>query len=101
MPYHLKSEDLPPKGKAIRLEISGKSIALFHTNEGLFALDDHCPHRDGPLHEGIVENGCVTCPWHLWQFRLKDGASQNIPGRWKVKTYKLKAQKEGWDLYID
>jgi nitrite reductase/ring-hydroxylating ferredoxin subunit len=101
MKYRLKEEDIPQKGKAKRLEISGKNIALFHCEEGLFALDDHCPHRHGPLHEGAVENGCVTCPWHLWQFRLVDGTCTNVPGQWKAKTYPIQPQAQGWDLYLD
>ncbi len=101
MKYHLKTEDLPVLGKAKRLEIAGKTIALFHCQEGVFALDDLCPHRDGPLHEGTIENGCVICPWHLWQFRLEDGACTNVPGRWKVKSYKIRPCADGWNLYVD
>jgi nitrite reductase/ring-hydroxylating ferredoxin subunit len=36
-------------------------------------LVDACDHRGGPLHQGTIEDGCVTCPWHASIFRLSDG----------------------------
>lgn len=61
-------------------------IALFHREDGFFALDNECPHRGGPLSEGFVTNGAVACPWHQWSFKLGDGACTNIPGA-KTKTH--------------
>jgi nitrite reductase/ring-hydroxylating ferredoxin subunit len=46
---------------------------------GLFAIDNICPHRGAPLHDGVVFEGAVTCPWHQWQFQLEDGVCRNIP----------------------
>jgi nitrite reductase/ring-hydroxylating ferredoxin subunit len=58
----------------------GEEIALFNVQEGIFALDNACPHEGGPLAEGEL-NGCiVTCPWHCWQFDVTTGACQNMPG---------------------
>jgi nitrite reductase (NADH) small subunit len=69
------------------------TIALFHQPDGFYALDDACPHRDGPLSEGPVKDGAVACPWHQWLFRLKDGVCTNIPGP-KVKTYPVQIIKD-------
>ncbi len=61
-------------------------VALFRRQEGLFALNNFCPHRGAPLYEGFVSDGQVTCPWHQWQFQLEDGECRNIPGA-RVPAY--------------
>jgi len=55
-------------------KIDGHRIAVFRTAAGFFALDAHCPHAGGPLGDGIVAEGCVTCPLHGWRFDLRSGA---------------------------
>jgi nitrite reductase (NADH) small subunit len=52
----------------------GRPIAVFRTGENtVFALIDECPHRQGPLSEGIISGDTVTCPLHNWVIGLKDG----------------------------
>jgi nitrite reductase (NADH) small subunit len=52
----------------------GRPIAVFRTgNSGVFALIDECPHRRGPLSEGIISGTTVTCPLHNWVVDLTDG----------------------------
>ncbi len=58
----------------------GMSIALFKLDGEIFALENICPHMGGPLGEGEIEDGIVTCPWHGWQFGIRDGLCQNMPG---------------------
>ena len=54
----------------------GKPIAVFRTGEDeIFALIDECPHKKGPLSEGIVSGNSVTCPLHNWVIGLEDGAA--------------------------
>jgi nitrite reductase (NADH) small subunit len=72
-------------------EIAGQKIAVFNTTEGFFALDDHCPHRSGPLSQGLMEGATVACPWHQWVFDLKDGHCRNIPGQ-KVAVFPVREQ---------
>jgi NAD(P)H-dependent nitrite reductase small subunit len=74
----LKLDDLPV-GQSRCLELGELQIGLFRNNEGLFAIDNICPHRGAPLHDGFVGDGQVTCPWHQWQFQLSDGVCRNIP----------------------
>jgi NAD(P)H-dependent nitrite reductase small subunit len=62
------------------VQLGEVQVGLFRSPEGLFALDNICPHRGAPLHDGFVSDGQVTCPWHQWQFDLKDGHCRNIPG---------------------
>lgn len=78
-------------GKSKLVEVSGKIIALFHRKEGWFALDDRCPHRGGPLSEGVCSEGKVTCPWHHAQFELKTGHCLS-PKVASVKAYPLRIE---------
>ena len=52
----------------------GLPLAVFRTSDGqVFALADTCPHKSGPLSEGIVSGGTVTCPLHNWTIDLATG----------------------------
>ncbi len=65
--------DIPRRGA--RCVKSGEmTIAVFRTaDDQVFALEDKCPHRNGPLSQGIVHDGCVTCPLHNWVISLETG----------------------------
>ena len=67
-------EDIPPLGARV-VELPGRRIALFRTrNDRFFALEDRCPHRGGPLADGIVSGDSVVCPLHQWKVCLSSGA---------------------------
>jgi NAD(P)H-dependent nitrite reductase small subunit len=88
MPYldtGLKLEQLPV-GESVCLQLGEAQVGLFHRKEGLFAIDNICPHRGAPLHDGMVSDGFVSCPWHQWQFQLEDGVCRNIP-KARVASY--------------
>ena len=70
-------EDIPVLG-ARRVERSrGVAVALFRNAEdGVFALLDRCPHKGGPLSQGIVFGNSVACPLHNWTIGLADGCAQ-------------------------
>lgn len=54
--------------------IGGEEIAVFHTMHGEFyALVNKCPHKQGPLSQGIVHGDSVTCPLHNWRISLRSG----------------------------
>jgi DMSO/TMAO reductase YedYZ heme-binding membrane subunit/nitrite reductase/ring-hydroxylating ferredoxin subunit len=53
----------------------GERIAVFRDGARVGALANVCAHQNGPLGEGRVLDGCVTCPWHGFQYRLEDGCS--------------------------
>ena len=55
------------------------AVAVFLIDGQVHAVDDVCPHMGASLGGGFVENGCVTCPWHFWRFRLADGAWADNP----------------------
>jgi nitrite reductase/ring-hydroxylating ferredoxin subunit len=68
-----------PRGRARAIDAYGRRIAIFHTARGFFALDNSCPHRGGPLHEGDVIGDEIVCPWHLWGFDLVTGHCAGNP----------------------
>lgn len=80
-----KVTDVPIGGVAV-VTLGKKEVAVFNDNGQLFAIDDTCPHMGASLSGGHVENGCVTCPWHAWRFRLADGAWADSP-RVKIGSY--------------
>ncbi|HEU4702305.1 MAG TPA: Rieske 2Fe-2S domain-containing protein [Conexibacter sp.] len=55
--------------------VAGRRVAVFRTDEGHHAIDATCPHRGGPLADGLVADACVTCPLHGWRFDLRSGAA--------------------------
>ena len=86
----LKIDEIAP-GESRLLEIGELPVGLFRTPEGIFALKNVCPHRGAPLHDGFVQDGQVTCPWHQWQFGLADGKCRNIPGP-RVAAYPVEVR---------
>ncbi len=68
-----------PPGEGRELIVQGRVIALFHVDGQFFALDGVCPHQGGPLAKGTLTGHVVTCPWHGWQFDVRDGQHQITP----------------------
>lgn len=64
----------------------GCRIALIRVGDEVFAVDDACPHRGGPLSEGDVEDGAIACPIHGWAFELRSGQMRGTGGV-RVGTY--------------
>ena len=65
--------DIPLRG-ARRVPTPEGDVAIFRTGDGeLFALRDQCPHKHGPLSQGIVHGRTVTCPLHAWNIDLATG----------------------------
>jgi len=66
-------EEIPRLGSRV-IEAPSGDIALFRgSGDSVFAVDDRCPHRNGPLSQGIVHGGRVTCPLHAWKIELATG----------------------------
>lgn len=72
--------EIAPGHSLIVRDSTGREIALFNIEGKIFALNNLCPHRGGPLGEGELDGCIVTCPWHSWQFDVRTGACENMPG---------------------
>jgi len=65
---------IPPRGARALKVAGGEEIAIFRTgDDSLYALLNRCPHKQGPLSQGIVHGGAVTCPLHNWRIDLATG----------------------------
>jgi nitrite reductase (NADH) small subunit len=65
-----------PPGTSIELVVRDRIVALFNVAGTLYALDGVCPHQGGPLARGQLTGCILTCPWHGWQFDVRDGRHQ-------------------------
>lgn len=71
-----KVEEIPLRGARV-IRAPGGDIAVFRAADGaVFALRDRCPHKGGPLSQGIVHGYGVTCPLHNWVISLETGEAQ-------------------------
>lgn len=78
-------KEVPP-GEGRTFEVEGLSLAIFHLRTGeVFATQANCPHRGGPLADGLVGGDSVICPLHAWKFDLRTG--QPILGDCPIRTY--------------
>ena len=91
--------DAVPEGRAITVALAdGSRVAIFRHEGRLSAVTNVCAHQNGPLGEGRVVNGCITCPWHGYQYQLADGCAP-APFTEKIATYNL-AVRNG-DILLD
>ncbi len=81
--------DIPDMRARIVTPPAGERIAVFRDGDRLYALSNRCRHQGGPLGEGRIVDGCVTCPWHGFQYRPQDGQSPP-PYAEKVATYRTR-----------
>ncbi|MCB9758925.1 MAG: Rieske 2Fe-2S domain-containing protein [Alphaproteobacteria bacterium] len=73
-------------GEVIEVIIAGKAIAVANVGGAWHACSNACPHAEGPLGEGRLEGHVLTCPYHGWQFDLRDGTCLTSPGD-TIATY--------------
>lgn len=86
-----KVEDIPRLGARVVRTADG-DIGVFRTAEDeIFALCDHCPHKGGPLSQGIVHGKRVTCPLHNWVLELTDGQAV-APDEGCAASYSVKVE---------
>lgn len=78
-----------PLGEGREFEIAGERIAVFRTRNGrIFAVQAQCPHKGGPLADGLVGGSTLICPLHAWKFDLVSGEALN--GDCGLKTYPVR-----------
>ena len=85
-----KVEDIPEK-RACIATISGERVAVFKYDGKVSAVSNVCQHQNGPLGEGEIIDGCITCPWHGFQYEPDTGASPP-PFTEKIPTFNVKIE---------
>lgn len=84
-------------GACVAVETNGRQIALFNVAGAIYALDNTCLHRGGPLGEGDLEGSIVTCPWHGWQYDVRTGEKCGDPSK-RVERFEVKL--EGGEIFV-
>jgi nitrite reductase (NADH) small subunit len=96
-----KLEDIPRLGARRYLRDDGRTIAVFRTAEDrVFALRDACPHKGGPLSQGIVFGESVACPLHNWCIDLKSGSAA-APDEGTVESFEVRIVDGYVELSLD
>jgi nitrite reductase (NADH) small subunit len=84
-------EDIPILGARVIKAIVGEIAIFRNTDNEIFAVLDKCPHKGGPLSQGIVHGKSVTCPLHSWNIDLSTGCAQ-APDEGCAKSFKVKVE---------
>lgn len=79
-------DDLPV-GEVVVVEADGRRVAVFHTADGVYAIDDRCTHQEAALSDGFLDGCQVECPLHASFFDLRTGAPTGPPATVAVATY--------------
>jgi nitrite reductase (NADH) small subunit len=83
-----------PPGEGRNFDVDGEKIAVFHARSGeVFAVQALCPHRGGPLADGLLGGSTLICPLHAWKFDLSTGAP--LFGDCGLKTYSVRVDDSG------
>ena len=79
--------DLADRGRTL-VRVADAEIALFQVDAQVFAIQNRCPHRGGPLIRGFVEGAAIRCPMHGWRYDLSTGESDR-PARATVYPVRI------------
>jgi len=102
-----KAQDIDEGGHLV-VDINGRSVGVFHVGGEWYALLNRCPHRGGPMCEGLLvsylesdkpgevrydpSRKLLECPWHGWEFDIKTGQSYFDPARTRLRRYPVAVQ---------
>jgi nitrite reductase (NADH) small subunit len=86
-------QDIPPRGARCLQTAHGRVAVFRSADDAVFAIDDRCPHRGGPLSQGIVHGQSVTCPLHGWVIDLQSGEAQGAD-HGRVRTYPVRVESD-------
>jgi nitrite reductase/ring-hydroxylating ferredoxin subunit len=94
----VSKKDEVPAGTIREFALDGKVVAIANVAGKLFAINNVCLHRGGPLGEGELNGQVVTCPWHGWQYDVTNGKLATNPAV-GVQTYTVEIR--GDDIFVD
>ncbi len=84
-------EDIPKLGARVIKTAHGNVAVFRNAEDETFALQDECPHKKGPLSQGIVHGRKVTCPLHSWTIQLEDGCAV-APDQGCTRSYPVRIE---------
>ncbi len=92
-----KASEIAP-GTMKLVEVAGDEVVIANVGGTFYAFGNECTHAGGPLADGELEGGNVTCPWHATVFNVETGQPLQGPGGDPVPTYEVRL--EGDDLKV-
>jgi pyruvate oxidase len=98
--YKVADPDEVPENSVNAVQAGPRTIALTRLDGQYGAVDGRCPHQGGPLHEGVLENGILRCPWHGWGFNPRTGESSD-PHHEGVAAYDVEIREDGVHLAVE
>jgi 3-phenylpropionate/trans-cinnamate dioxygenase ferredoxin subunit len=93
--------ELREPASARRVDVAGRSIAVFNLGGSYYAIDNVCPHRGGPLAEGTIVADAVICPWHGAKFDIKTGEVLSPPAREGVRCFPVRVNGGDVEIEVD
>ena len=95
--YRVASTDAMPLKEGRRVQCGEQTLALFNLGGEYRAVENQCPHKGGPLADGIVAGTAVFCPLHNWKINLENGCALS-GGSGQVKTFPVKVIQN--EIYV-
>ena len=92
-----KVGEIPPGGRKI-VRLDDQPVAIFHLDDGYYAIDDVCTHDGGPVAEGPLEGQVIECPRHGARFDVKTGTVLCLPATAPIPIYAVRV--EGDDIQV-
>ncbi len=86
------------EGRGVSRDAAGLRVAVFRTGGEVVALFGRCPHANGPLGLGWIEEGEVVCPLHHWRFRLSDGRCTTVRGN---SVHRFRCEVRGDEVWVE
>ena len=87
-----------PDGAGREFVVDGRIVAVFRTGEEIHAIDGMCAHQGGPIAQGALDRSCVTCPWHGWQYDIRDGTNR-LTGKQMLECFAIEVRSG--EVWID
>lgn len=89
--------ELQQKGQLL-VRLDQQMIALFYSNDRVYAIDNRCPHMGFPLHGSVCKDGIITCPWHYARFDLASGGTFDS---WADDVRSFPVQIQDGEIWVD
>ena len=90
----IEASEVPDPGKTL-VEVEGEMVALFHVQDGWYAIDDVCTHDGGPLADGELRDFRISCPRHGAKFDIRTGAALTMPAVRATRAHEVKVEDGG------
>ena len=95
----IASRSALPEDQGSVIYVSGEQVALFRDGDAVYGYENACPHKGGPIGEGLVVDGIVTCPWHGSQFEIATGECLRGPSPGPLRPVTLALHDD--DVVVD